>query len=120
MRKKALGKYTPLWPAPKRWALKCFGGTMSIEEFRSYGGLVEPPIVHFPNEKLYLPIVGGTTQENTPVPGTRMTKTDKQHMHAIETANAETSTLKLKRQKPLQRSESKLENMLGIKKKVQG
>lgn len=120
MRKKALGKYTPLWPAPKRWALKCFGGTMSIEEFRSYGGLVEPPIVHFPNQKLYVPIIGGTTHENTHVMGTRMAKTDKQHMHAIETANAETSTLKLKRQKPLQRSESKLENMLGIKKKVQG
>ena len=38
-------------------------------------------------------------------------------MNEIETSTTETSTLKLKRNKPLQRAESKLENILGITRK---
>ena len=117
MRKKAYGRSLPCWPAPKRWALKCFGGTMSIEEFRSYGGFVEPPIVHWPNEKLYIPIIGGTEVKGNIQNSSVSTTGSKKKLHDIENSTTETSTLKLKRNKPLQRSDSKLENILGITRK---
>lgn len=111
MRRRSLGKYVPLWPAPKREALQCFGGTMTIEQFRTYGGLVEPPRIHWPFEKLYVPIIEGSVQTFI-----QNSTTTNRHMKAIETsAPSETDTLRLKRPKPLQRAESKLENVLGIK-----
>jgi hypothetical protein len=121
LRKKTFGKIVPLWPAPKRWTLAKFGGKLSIEEFRTYGGFVEPPVLHFPLEKLYVqqPVMGGNAEVSVTKQkedGTSSKYVHK-HMKAIESANAETSTLKLRRQKPLQREESKLESMLGIKKK---
>jgi hypothetical protein len=58
MRKQAIGRYEPLWPAPDRTSLLIFGGSMDIEEFRSYGGRVEPPIVRWPNENFIQPITG--------------------------------------------------------------
>lgn len=117
MRKKAYGKSVPCWPAPKRWALKCFGGTMSIEEFRKYGGFVEPPIVHWPNEKLYVPFIGGSVETSGQSFNFSNNEGSKKKMQAIETSTTETSTLKIKRNKPLQRSDSKLENILGITRK---
>jgi len=122
MRKKAYGKSCDCWPAPKRWALKCFGGTMSIEEFRKYGGFVEPPVVHWPHMRLYDPSVGfKTTGESSKAGGTssRSSTMGAKKMNDIETSTTETSTLKLKRNKPLQRAESKLENILGITRKTQ-
>ena len=119
MRKKAFGKSIPCFPAPKRWALKCFGGTMSIEEFRSYGGFVEPPVVHWPHEKLHVVTVGsGAAVETKPNGSIGYSKSmGAKRMNDIETSTTETSTLKLKRNKPLQRSDSKLENILGITRK---
>jgi len=116
MRRRAFGKFLPLWHAPKRQALACFGGTMTIEEFRTYGGDVEPPQVHFPFEKRYEvsigpDVVAPTVKES----GTRSSSGGAGRLAAIESATAETDTLKLKRSKPLPRAESKLENMLGIK-----
>ena len=117
MRRRSIGRYESLWPAPKRQALKCFGGTMTIEEFRGYGGLVEPPRIHFPFEKLYFATSGGD--------GTMSTKTGSSSKHvqnsgklmAIENSSTETDTLRLKRNKPLSRATSTLENALGIKRK---
>lgn len=119
MRKKAYGKSYQCWPAPKRWALKCFGGTMSIEEFRKYGGFVEPPVVHWPHMKLHDPSVGFTSTGELPkgVVGGSSRSMGAKKMNDIETSTTETSTLKLKRNKPLQRAESKLENILGITRK---
>jgi len=119
MRRKTFGKYVELFSAPKREALKCFGGTMTIEEFRSYGGNVEPPRVYWPFEKLYFPIIGGeATSAPLNVPGKASgTAQASGKLKAIETSSAETETLRLKRPKPLARSESKLESALGIKRK---
>jgi hypothetical protein len=118
MRKKAYGKSVPCWPAPKRWALKCFGGAMSIEEFRAFGGLVEPPIVHWPHEKLHVVTVGGMAPiKEAESKQTTSSYNSKRMMSAIENSTTETSTLKLKRAKPLQREGSKLENILGITRK---
>jgi hypothetical protein len=116
MRLQALGKHVSLWAAPKREVLKCFGGTMTIEEFRTFGGAVEPPQVYYPFEKRYVPIVGGETRGgggnvlHAPSGGTERLK-------AIENSSTETDTLRLKRNKPLVRATSKLENALGIKRK---
>jgi hypothetical protein len=119
MRRKTFGKYVELFSAPKREALKCFGGTMTIDEFRAYGGNIEPPQVYWPFQKLFVPTIGGEVsqvptrqEEKTPmaskIPG---------KLKAIETSSAETDTLRLKRPKPLARTESKLESALGIKRK---
>jgi hypothetical protein len=122
MRKQALGKYTPLWPAPKREALACFGGTMTIEEFRGYGGHVEPPRVHYPFEKMYIVEIGtaggGTTAGSSATAGIIPGSKGGGRLKAIENSSAEGDTLRLKRNKPLVRAESKLESALGIKRRA--
>ena len=120
LRRRALGKYVPLFPAPKREALKIFGGTLSIEEFRSYGGRVEPPIVCFPDQRQLLQTVGVQFTKQIEGPAVNMTHSNpKGKLAAIETATAQSDTLKLKRNKPLERTKSKLENVLGIVRKTQ-
>jgi len=116
MRLQALGKYIPLWPAPKREALACFGGKMTIEEFRSYGGFVEPPQIYYPFEKRFIPLIGGEAVSAS-TPATAQTSKGGERLRAIENSASETDTLKLKRNKPLVRASSKLENALGIKRK---
>lgn len=118
MRLQTFGKYIPLWPAPKRQALRCFGGTMTIEEFRTFGGAVEPPIIHWPTEKRMVPIIGGgVTGDLNPIVSTKKNAHSNSKLAAIENATASTDTLKLKRSKPLARATSQLENALGIKRK---
>lgn len=115
MRKQSYGKSMPCWPAPKREGLSCFGGTMSIEQFRSFGGVVEPPRIHYPFEKFHFAtsVSGGErTPEVQPLARNKGT-----HIHDINTSSVETDTLRLKRNKPLVRSTSKLENSLGIKRR---
>ena len=116
MRRRSIGRYEPLWPAPKRQALSCFGGHMTIEEFRGYGGLVEPPRIHYPFEKLYF----ATSCHSGPSTKTGSSSKQVQNsgkLTAIENSLTETDTLRLKRSKPLNRTTSTLENALGIKRK---
>jgi hypothetical protein len=90
---------------------------MTIEEFRYHGGKVEPPIIHYPFEHRYIPIVGGQT-----APGDEAkagaAKKNPAHLKAIEDSSGASETLKLKRDKPLARTSSKLESMLGITRKT--
>jgi len=113
MRMKACGRYEPLWPAPKRETLKCFGGKFTIEEFRSYGGRVEPPVLHWPFEHRYVPIIGPDHKIEVSVPRNSGTK-----LKAIEDSVETGDTFKLKRDKPLARASSKLESTLGIVRKA--
>ena len=122
MRMQTFGKHVPLWAAPKREALACFGGTMTIEEFRSYGGRVEPPVVHYPFEKVYVVEIGtlggGTVSSTSTTSGTiQKSSGTGSRLKAIENSSAEGDTLRLKRNKPLVRAESKLESVLGIKRR---
>ena len=118
MRRRSIGRYEPLWPAPKRQALACFGGSMTIEEFRSYGGRVEPPRIHYPLEKLYFATSGtGTTPTTTKTGVSSNQVQNSGRLKAIENSSTETDTLRLKRNKPLSRTTSKLENALGLKRK---
>lgn len=114
MRRKAFGRHVPLWPAPKRQFLKCFGGIMTIEEFRSYGGLVEPPQLHFPIENQVQPIFSNTSTETAARTAGSSQTVDTGRLRAIENASGQQDTLKLKRNKPLARTASKLESTLGI------
>ena len=118
MRLRAFGKYVPLWPAPKRQFLKCFGGTMSIEEFRAYGDLVEPPQLYFPVEKQLHPVFNDSKSElviKGPVAASGAQNTSR--LMAIENSSGQQETLRLKRSKPLARAASKLESTLGITRK---
>ena len=120
MRRRSIGRYEPLWPAPKRQALACFGGSMTIGEFRSYGGFIEPPRIHYPLEKLYFATSGGGASAPTTHTKTGTLPTQVQNsgrLMAIENSSTETDTLRLKRNKPLSRTTSTLENTLGIKRK---
>lgn len=118
MKLRATGRYESCWPAPKREALQCFGGKMTIEEFRTYGGKVEPPIIHYPFEHRYVPIVGGQPGPATETKTAASSKRNTVHLRAIEESSGTTETLKLKRDKPLARTSSKLESMLGITRKT--
>lgn len=102
MRRRALGKYMELWPAPARQALQCFGGTLTIDKFRSFGGRVEPPQVHFPYEKRMVQIITEPTLFKRPIAEGKAISTD----------------LRLKRSKPVTRPGTNLENVLGIKRKA--
>lgn len=113
MRLQTYGKYVPLFAAPKRFALKIFGGTMSIEEFRGCFGKTPPP-VNFPNQIQLEQKVGSVAT----APILESNSNSKSRLKAIEDASAPTDTLKLKRDKPLARSKSKLESALGITRKT--
>ena len=118
MRLRAFGKFVPLWPAPKRQFLACFGGTLSIEEFRSYGGLVEPPQLYFPVEKQLHPVFNDSKNElSIRVPVIASGAQNTTRLMAIENSTGQQETLKLKRSKPLARAASKLESSLGITRK---
>lgn len=119
MRRRALGKYVPLFPAPKREALKIFGGTLSIEQFRAFGGAVEPPIVSFPNERQLVQTVGAQFIKQIEGQVAQSHTNSRGKLAAIETSTVQGDTLKLKRNKPLERTKSKLENVLGIVRKTQ-
>ena len=112
MRMQTYGKYVPLFAAPKRTALKIFGGTMTIEEFKGCFGKTPPP-VNFPNQIQLEQKVGVTAV--VPISDAN----SKSKLKAIEDATAPTDTLKLKRDKPLARTKSKLESALGITRKTQ-
>jgi hypothetical protein len=112
MRMKSYGKYMPLHAAPKRLALKIFGGTMTIDEFRSYYGKTPPP-VYFPDQVQLQQNVGC---EYVPVASGPANSSSK--LKAIENADTKGDTLKLRRNKPLERTKSKLESSLGIIRKA--
>ena len=116
MRMKACGRYEPLWPAPKRETLQCFGGTLTIEEFRNFGGTVEPPVVTWPFEHKYVPTIG-TVYSEQKIEVVRPSTSGKARLKEIEESTETGETLKLKRDKPLARS-SKLESVLGITRKT--
>ena len=97
MRMKADGKYTVTKAAPKRQALKIFGGPLTIEEFRRCSQQQAP--VYVPYEKYIAPTVEAVSVTS-----------------ATEPSSDE--SLKLKRTKPLKRTASKLESALGITRKV--
>jgi hypothetical protein len=89
MRKRMEGKIAATKKAPSRYTLEMFGGTMSIEEFRK----CVPVVVKIPGEIF------------------QKQEVFKEEKHV--------DGLKLKREKPLERSKGKLETSLGVIRKCQ-
>lgn len=117
MRLRAFGKYVPMFTAPKREALKKFGGSLTIEEFRAFSNERAPPVV-FPNDvQLHQTVGVSLTEPHSMIQKTNM-RGDKKMMNAIESSESSGDSLKLKRGKPLERSKSKLESSLGITRKA--
>jgi len=94
MRKRLEGKVTPTKRAPSRYSLEMFGGTMTIDEFRKLKGALV--LVKIPGEVFQHQTV---IKEDKPV-------------------DASTG-LKLKREKPLERSKGSLETSLNVIRKCQ-
>jgi hypothetical protein len=107
MRKKMYNIVAPIKAAPDSHALKVFGGTMSIDEFRSFGtkdvGEVLHKIEAVENKPLIIkPALGRDEQAR---------------MFQISDSKGTNEPLRLKRPKPLKRDENNLEKMLGITRK---
>jgi hypothetical protein len=87
-------KYTSTKASPKRTALKVFGGTLTIEEFRSGSSNVQ---VFMPYETHMMPTIIASNAVPARKPG-----------------DENSCDLVLKRPKPLARAKSTLETSLGI------
>jgi hypothetical protein len=113
MRKKMYGKGVlgPIAAAPSRFALKVFGGYMSIEEFRSYGDSCRSVVVAMPDEVTRY-IIASKPQYVMDQPEKKVSVENK--ISSIQHASGTNETLKLKRPKPLKRDDNNLEKTLGI------
>lgn len=106
------GHYDTIYAAPSRLALKKFGGVMTIEEFRACRGKPAPS-VYFPNDIQIYHLISASDNSTHVSSGVNSNK----KMKAIEDTDVKAEPLKLKRGKPLERSKSRLETSLGIKRK---
>ena len=114
-RKRLYGKTVKTSPAPDRYALKAFGGTMTIEEFRNVTA-DNFPTVSYPNESHLLHTVTMRNQETLyPQQPLKLSIDNaKSKLMQINSADTQVETLKLKRPKPLKRDQNNLEKSLGI------
>ncbi len=101
MRKRVEGKISATKRAPSRYVLDTFGGTMSIQEFRNGGGEASTTTLRIPGEVYQTHTV--TSSANATAAAS-----------SASSAAPSSSQLKLKREKPLERTKSKLEKSLGI------
>jgi hypothetical protein len=101
--------------APSRYSLKEFGGTLTIEEFRSFSNTSTRVIVNMPDElfKLQDVIVKHEVKDSLQLASSSET----QKFNEISYATSVGDTLKLKRPKPLKRDDNNLEKTLGITRK---
>lgn len=112
MRLKTVKNLSPITRAPNRYCLKCFGGTMDIDEFRNVGA-DNYPHLQMPDSVHIMPQM---VQKQFQEPQRMSTARElKNKMEEINNSQTTTETLKLKRPKPLKRDENNLESMLGIK-----
>jgi len=100
--------------APSRYALKEFGGTLTIEEFRLFSNSETRVIVGMPDEMFRIQDV---TVKSEIKGYTNNHMSDDQKFSEISCATSVGDTLKLKRTKPLKRDENNLEKTLGITRK---
>lgn len=101
MRKKLFNKIGQIRKAPNRFELIEFGGNTTIEEFRT-NNLVDKSedikeIDEKPLPEIVIPLISNTKK-----------------MNEIKNSTSNNDSLKLKRNKPLQRSHNNLESALGL------
>jgi hypothetical protein len=108
MYKHMYGHVDPIRCAPNRYALKEFGGKMSIEEFRS--AVSSRVLVHMPDQvHVSHEVVTKNEIKSTQDCDTRVSK-----IQEISFSTTNNETLKIKRPKPLKRDGNNLEKTLGI------
>jgi len=99
--------------APSRYSLKEFGGTLTIEEFRSYSNTSTRVIVSMPDQIFRIQEVNVKPE----IKEYLSTSNEDQKFNEISYATSVGDTLKLKRSKPLKRDDNNLEKSLGITRK---
>jgi hypothetical protein len=100
MRTKMFKQRGHIKPAPNRFKLKVFGGTMDIEDFRKNH-----------TENLEVPNIIATKPK---VDNTIPFISNTQKMNEIQNSTSGNNALKLKRNKPLKRNHNNLESALGL------
>ena len=119
MRKQMTGELGRVTKAPDRYALKVFGGTLTIDEFRNISA-DNFPIVNLPNETYRIQTIGNKTvlQEAVTVASKSIVDSNTaEKMTAIQNSSTHNEPLRLKRPKPLKRDQNNLESTLGIVRK---
>jgi len=113
MRKKMCNDSSPIRPAPNRFALKEFGGPLTIEEFRSLGDPTGK-FITLPDEAHKCHAIIRAKYETS----TKSAYTAETKFQDIQNSSINVESLKLKRSKPLKRDENNLEMSMGIIRKV--
>ena len=104
MRKKMYNSVGRIMPAPSRYSLKVFGGTMTIEEFRANQTVDTGERFVIKDEPYKSGII-------------KMNLDSTQKMAQITHSTGKNEPLRLKREKPLKRDVNNLEMTLGITRK---
>jgi len=115
-KKRVFGKITPTCRAPSRYALKLFGGSMTIEEFRK--GL-ENVWVQIPNSNYY-PLIVNKYKEITSKEKRKesIIITEESKIDDINNSESTSDDLRLKRPIPLKKAKNNLETLMGLKKRT--
>ena len=118
MKRHMYGYTKPIRPAPSRWALKMFGGTLDIDEFRNYSVNINEDetlktILPYKRELVH-EVVNKVEKAKPQVPSNNQLQ-DK--LEKITGSTNKNEPLKLKRTKPLKRDVTNLETTLGIVRK---
>ena len=115
-KKRVFGKITPTCRAPSRYALKLFGGSMTIEEFRK--GL-ENVWVQIPNSNYY-PLIVNKYKEITSKEKKKQSEiiTEESKIDDINNSESTSDDLRLKRPIPLKKAKNNLETLMGLKKRT--
>ena len=111
LHKAMYGHVKPIKCAPSKYALKEFGGTLSIEEFRECSNSSGQIQVNMPDELHRIQEVKIRNEIKF------STLNEQEKFQEISRSTSTNDTLKLKRQKPLKREENNLEKSMGITRK---
>jgi len=115
-KKRVVGKITKTKPAPSRYALELFGGSMSISEFRSGAKNVW---IQLPNSNYY-PLIINKYKEITSKEKRKesIIITEESKIDDINSSESTTDDLRLKRPIPLKKAKNNLETLMGLKKRI--
>jgi len=115
-KKRVVGKITPVRPAPSRYALKLFGGSMTIQEFRNGA---KNMWIKLPNSNYY-PLIVNKYKEITSKEKRKESTiiTEESKIDDINSSESTTDDLRLRRPIPLKKAKNNLETLMGLKKRI--
>jgi len=115
-KKRVVGKITKTKPAPSRYALELFGGSMSRSELRSGAKNVW---IQLTNSNYY-PLIINKYKEITSKEKRKesIIITEESKIDDINSSESTTDDLRLKRPIPLKKAKNNLETLMGLKKRI--